>query len=63
MPSFRVIVPLGGCLLENILDLEFLKTMYTLSREIQLCYMQTTKAQISLRTGSFISAFVSRKCI
>ena len=25
--------------------------------------MQTTKAQISLRTGSLISTFVSRKCI
>ena len=63
MPSFRVIASLVGCLFENILDLEFLKTICTLSREIQLCYMQTTKAQISLRTCSFISAFVSRKCI
>ena len=63
MPSFRVIAPLGGCLFENILDLEFLKTISTLSWGIQLCYMQTTKVQISLRTGSFISAFVSRKCI
>ena len=63
MPSFRVIAALGGCLFENILDLEFLKTICTLSREIQLCYMQTTKTQISLHTGSFISAFVSRKCI
>ena len=71
MLRFRVKAPLGGCIFENSIDLEIylqhacimFKIICPSSREIRLCYMQTTKVQISLHIGSLISAFVSRKCI
>ena len=64
MPRFRVIAPLGGCIYIEIYlpqDCRIFKDhMYHVKRNPALL-MQTTKAQISLHTGSLISIFVYRK--